>query len=75
MSEENTSAPSNWADLSDDERRVLLEMAKGRLWWEETWTRMGWVRNAGVIIMGVVLFLTWGRDALVSAFGLSGGVK
>lgn len=56
--------PDHWSDLSADEKRVLLDMAKGRLWWEQTLARLGWLKNLTVIIMAIALFLTWGRDVL-----------
>lgn len=67
--------PEHWADLSKDEKRALLEMAKGHLWWEQLWARAGWLRNIGVVVMGIVLFLTWGRDALAQWLGITGGPK
>lgn len=63
--------PDTWADLSDDQRRVLLEMAQGRLWWEQTMQRLVWLKTIGVIIMGIALFLTWGRDALAEWIGMN----
>ena len=73
--EDKKGPPGHWADLSDDERRVLIEMAKGRLWWEQTLTKLGWLKNLGVVLMGIVLFLTWGRDALAEWLGIAGSPK
>ena len=66
--------PDHWSELTEDEKRALIEMAKGRLWWEQTWDRLGWLKNLGVIIMGVALFMTWGRDLLAHWLS-SAGVK
>lgn len=73
MNEENI--PEHWSDLSKEQRRAILEMVKGRLWWEQTWAKMGWLKNLGVIVMGIFLFLTWGRDALAEWLGLAGGPR
>lgn len=64
--------PDHWADLTEDQKRVLLEMAQGRLWWEQTMARLAWLKTLSVIIMGLALFLTWGRDALAEWLGAAG---
>ena len=60
----NDKPPDHWADLSEEEKRALLDMAKSRIWWEQALARLAWLKTLGVIVMGIVLFVTWGRDAL-----------
>lgn len=54
--------PDHWADLTEDQKRVILEMAEGRLWMEGLWGHLERFKTAGVVVMGAGVFVTWGWD-------------
>lgn len=47
---ENT-PPLEWSELTDAEREAILELARGRVFWKQAWSRVQWLKGAGTIIL------------------------
>lgn len=52
MTEED--APEQWADMSERERRAILRAARSRIFWEDFWARMTWLKGAGTIFLTII---------------------
>jgi hypothetical protein len=62
--------PEHWADIPDDEKVALLEMARGRIFWRQFWDRLGWLKSLGTVFLTLAAAATLGRDAVLKWLGI-----
>lgn len=57
--------PENWSDLTDEQKEALLEMAQARLFWKSFWSRLGWLKQLGTILLTLGAAVALMREAIV----------
>lgn len=57
MPENTLNPPEHWADLSEEERVAVHELAKSRIFWKQLGTRLQWLK--GVATIGLTLAAAW----------------
>jgi hypothetical protein len=65
--------PENWADLSEQEKAALLEMARGHLFWKSAFARFKWLGGVAQVLMAIAAAWILFKDGF--AVWLQGLVK
>ena len=50
--------PEHWSELTSREREAVLKSARSRIFWEDFWARMTWLKGAGTIFLTLVAAYT-----------------
>jgi len=56
--------PDDWADLSEEEKAALLEMARGHLFWKSAFSRFKWLGGAAQIMLAIAAAWILFKDGL-----------
>ena len=68
MTEEDKE-PVHWADLTVRERKAILSSARSRIFWEDFWSRMTWLKGAGTVFLTLAAAWTLLGEGLAKWLG------
>ena len=58
--------PDEWHDLTKEQQRALVEIAQGRVFWNQFWGRVAWLKGPASVLLTVAAAWTLLGDALAA---------